>query len=409
MLASIEVECDESDEQRELLRRFIARVQARADQALSREGSASPACATRARSTCRSSPDSTPSASETTARPTKTSVTASCIAELRARRAAQRRAPVSSDARRRAGRSSMRLPRERPRLAAAPSAQTPLAARTFAIDIEDAGGVRRVELTSVVPGRRYAVGKGEDCDIVGRRRSTRAAGIARSGSIRAPGGSPTLDRPTASASSRRSGAIARASPGTRAAAARLPAIELPPGAWLVLSEHTARRAAAVPALVAASGRRCRDSQSEAGERERYAADAGNAYRAAAPARGRADHHRPHGIGCSHRRDSLRARLPFRVGRSRNQALVIDWAHADVSGRHFEIVALDESGAQIVVHGDNGVTVDGTSHGPGAQFKLEARRDARARRRRGQTSVVHADAISVAHDAPSPCKTESAPA
>ena len=61
-------------------------------------------------------------------------------------------------------------------------------------------------------------------------------------------------------------------------------------------------------------------------------------------------------------------LPFRVGRSRNQALVIDWTHAEVSGRHFEIVALDDSGAQIVVHGDNGVTVDGTLHGPGAQFK-----------------------------------------
>ena len=61
-------------------------------------------------------------------------------------------------------------------------------------------------------------------------------------------------------------------------------------------------------------------------------------------------------------------LPFRVGRSRNQALVIDRAHAEVSGRHFEIVAVDESGAQIVVHGDNGVAVDGTSHGPGTQFK-----------------------------------------
>ena len=60
-------------------------------------------------------------------------------------------------------------------------------------------------------------------------------------------------------------------------------------------------------------------------------------------------------------------LPFRVGRSRSQALVIDRAHAEVSGRHFEIVALDESGAQVVVHGDNGVAVDGTSHGPGTQF------------------------------------------
>jgi hypothetical protein len=62
------------------------------------------------------------------------------------------------------------------------------------------------------------------------------------------------------------------------------------------------------------------------------------------------------------------KLPFRVGRSRSQALVIDWAHADVSGRHFEIISLDESGAQIVVHGDNGVTVNGTSYGPGSELK-----------------------------------------
>jgi hypothetical protein len=60
-------------------------------------------------------------------------------------------------------------------------------------------------------------------------------------------------------------------------------------------------------------------------------------------------------------------LPFRVGRSRNQALVIDWAHAGVSGRHFEIVALEESGARIVIYGENGVTVDGTRHGPGAKL------------------------------------------
>ena len=60
-------------------------------------------------------------------------------------------------------------------------------------------------------------------------------------------------------------------------------------------------------------------------------------------------------------------MPFRVGRSRSQALVIDRAHADVSGRHFEIVALDATGAKAVVHGDNGVVVEGLHYGPGAEF------------------------------------------
>ncbi|MEP7275888.1 MAG: FHA domain-containing protein, partial [Betaproteobacteria bacterium] len=43
--------------------------------------------------------------------------------------------------------------------------RTPLAARPIGVDIQDAGGSRSVEL-SVVAGHRYAVGSGEDCDIV---------------------------------------------------------------------------------------------------------------------------------------------------------------------------------------------------------------------------------------------------
>ena len=60
-------------------------------------------------------------------------------------------------------------------------------------------------------------------------------------------------------------------------------------------------------------------------------------------------------------------LPFSIGRSRHQGLVIDWTHADVSGRHVEIVAIDDDGVSVVIHGDNGVAVDATAHGPGAQF------------------------------------------
>jgi hypothetical protein len=54
-------------------------------------------------------------------------------------------------------------------------------------------------------------------------------------------------------------------------------------------------------------------------------------------------------------------LPFGVGRSRSQALVIDWAHEDVSGHHVDLVKLDDDGADVIVHGDNGVKVAGVTH------------------------------------------------
>jgi hypothetical protein len=60
--------------------------------------------------------------------------------------------------------------------------------------------------------------------------------------------------------------------------------------------------------------------------------------------------------------------PFRIGRSRNQSLVIDWAHEDVSGHHVDVVELDEGGAKVVVHGDNGVTVADITHPQGSQFR-----------------------------------------
>jgi hypothetical protein len=61
-------------------------------------------------------------------------------------------------------------------------------------------------------------------------------------------------------------------------------------------------------------------------------------------------------------------LPLRIGRSRGQALVVDWDHSDVSGHHLDIVSFDEDSATVVVHGDNGVTVDETLHRPGTEFR-----------------------------------------
>jgi hypothetical protein len=69
-----------------------------------------------------------------------------------------------------------------------------------------------------------------------------------------------------------------------------------------------------------------------------------------------------------RRLALRAdALPIAIGRSRNQTLVIDRRHAGVSGHHVDIVAVDTLGCRGVVHGDNGVDVDGRPHGPGSSF------------------------------------------
>jgi len=61
-------------------------------------------------------------------------------------------------------------------------------------------------------------------------------------------------------------------------------------------------------------------------------------------------------------------LPFRIGRSRAQSLVIDWAHESVSGAHAEVVAVEEAGVRVRVHGDNGVRVEGAAqHAPGSEF------------------------------------------
>ena len=61
-------------------------------------------------------------------------------------------------------------------------------------------------------------------------------------------------------------------------------------------------------------------------------------------------------------------LPFSVGRSRSQALVIDWAHEGVSGHHIDIVEIDEAGVTVVVHGDNGITIAGAAYPSGARLR-----------------------------------------
>ena len=182
--------------------------------------------------------------------------------------------------------------------------RTPLAARALAIDIEDAGGARRVELAPVLPGRRYSVGKGEGCDIVvdGVYASRRhceiwfdkgAWWVADTGStngIRVESADGVMARDQSDA---RSGA-------------RQPAIELPPGTWLVLAAHTQGEPRQYPRL----SLRPDDAPLEAREASAPAILASTPVTPIAPPRRRERAWTitaTHGVGRSNRRDSRRAR------------------------------------------------------------------------------------------------------
>jgi FHA domain-containing protein len=259
--------------------------------------------------------------------------------------------------------SELAAPAAGERSAAHDGPRTPLAARPIGVDIEDAGGARRIEL-SVVAGHRYSVGKSEGCDIVvdGVYASRRHCElwfdkggwwVADAGStngirVESADGSTTRDQ------------------GDARTAARQPPIGVVPGAWVVLAAHMRGEPKQYPRL----SLRAVEPPAEA-----KPAMAPKPATLATPVTPIALPRKRAGGWTITVCMASGARLveldpdvmPFRVGRSRNQALVIDWAHADVSGRHFEIVALDASGAKVVVHGDNGVTVEGSSYGPGAEF------------------------------------------
>jgi pSer/pThr/pTyr-binding forkhead associated (FHA) protein len=240
--------------------------------------------------------------------------------------------------------------------------RTPIAGRAVEIEIEDAEGRRRVALQSVVPGRRYAIGKGDGCEVVvnglyaSRRHceiwldrgtwwvtdagSTNGVRVERGGSVL---GSSSSGGPTSE-----------------------PAVlQVSPGACIVLSANADGGPTHYPRVVLGAARE------NAGK---AAAAAGTALSLTpstpivAP--------RPAGAefaitlrtasGTS-TVDVRAAELPLSIGRSRSQALVIDWVHESVSGRHLEITDIDASGASVVVHGDNGVTVAGTAYAPGTRL------------------------------------------
>jgi hypothetical protein len=252
--------------------------------------------------------------------------------------------PESAQARARGGASKQDSP-------------TPLAGRTLALDIADAAGDRRIELPSVVPGRRYVIGKDSDCDIVvdGVYASRRHCEIwfDRQAWWVADAGSTNGIRVE------HKGAVARSDPHARD---RVDPLEAQSGATLILSAFAQGEPRLYP-QVTLHPAALRDANARAAKESATPATplAPSIQRSAAmtiAAR----------MASGLREADLSERsLPFGIGRSRNQALVIDSAHSDVSGKHIEIVAVDAGGAWVVVHGDNGVIVGGAPHGAGTKF------------------------------------------
>jgi hypothetical protein len=253
---------------------------------------------------------------------------------------------------------------------AAGAQASPLAhnGRSVEIAIEDADGSRQVTLHSVWPGRRYAIGKGEGCDLVvnGVYASRRhcevwldrgAWWVTDAGStngVRVEGAASVLGRSSSVANDTRKAAV----------------IEVKPGMRIVLSAQASGSAADYPRLMLDVGRGAEASVTPIAPRAASPATPSTPIAAVRPREGSVTITARMASGV--RTVELHAgKLPFSVGRSRTQALVIDWAHEGVSGHHIDISELDEAGATVVVFGDNGVTLAGTSYPPGARLRWKA--------------------------------------
>jgi hypothetical protein len=235
------------------------------------------------------------------------------------------------------------------------------------VEIDDANGSRRVTLTSVVPGRRYVAGHGEGSDIVvnGRYASRRhceiwldkgAWWVSDSGStngIRVELAGSVLGR---------SGASSGGSGGQTA-------LEVVPGARIILSGLARGDASQYPRLLLRTGGEIGAPATPMAPRVPAPTTPATPI-VAVRVRTSGMRLTVHMASGERKVDLPAEALPFRIGRSRSQALVIDWMHEDVSGHHVDIVELDEEGAKVVVHGDNGVTVAGVAHAQGSQFRWQ---------------------------------------
>jgi len=251
--------------------------------------------------------------------------------------------------------------------AAAP--HTPLAGSRLEIEIDDADGHRHLTLASVVPNRRYSIGKGEGCDIAvsGTFASRRHCEIwLDNGSWWAgdAGSTNGIRVETAQSVLGRAGVIAG---GANAKTV----IEVVPGARIILSALARGEADDYPRVMlnqAAPAPSSSTPVSTAGKvpttaitpiavmRQRERELTRQLTLTASMASGT----RTLALGAK--------TAPVSIGRSRNQDLVVDWVHEGVSGHHVDLTNIDDAGAEVEVHGDNGVTVDGTAHALGSRFR-----------------------------------------
>ena len=246
---------------------------------------------------------------------------------------------------------------------------TPLAGSRLEIEIDDADGHRHLTLASVVPNRRYAIGKGEGCDIAvnGTFASRRHCEIWLDNDSWWAGDAGSTNGirvETAHSVLGRAGVIAG---GANAKTA----IEIVPGARIVLSALARGEPGDYPRVLlnqVAPAPSSATPVSPAGKvpttaitpiavaRQREWEPARQLTLTAAMASGT-------------RTLTLGAKaMPVSVGRSRNQDLVVDWAHEGVSGHHIDLWNVDDTGAEVAVHGDNGVTVEGAVHPSGHRFR-----------------------------------------
>jgi pSer/pThr/pTyr-binding forkhead associated (FHA) protein len=252
-----------------------------------------------------------------------------------------------------------------PALATGAPRPTQRSGRGASIAIEDADGSRQVVLPSIVPGHRYVIGKGEGSDIAvnGVYASRRhceiwldggvwwATDAGSTNGIRVERGPRVLGRSTSRPD----------------AASKVGVVEVPPGARLVLSAHAEGSAADYPRLTLDSGRETVGLATPIAPA--IAAPTTPSTPIVAAASRQRDFTIAVRMASGEQRVKLRAgELPFSVGRSRNQGLVIDPAHEGVSGHHVDIIDIGEAAATILVHGDNGVTMADASYPPGSRLR-----------------------------------------
>jgi hypothetical protein len=240
--------------------------------------------------------------------------------------------------------------------------RTPLAGNRIEIDVEDADGMRRVALPAALPNRRYVIGKDEGCDVAvnGTFASRRHCEIwLDNGSWWATDADSTNGIRVESAS----GVLGRAGGQSTAAGAKTP-IEIVPGARIVLSAVAQGRPAEFPRIL------LRQSETRAALLNPSAKPSTTPVTPiAAPMRRRAELSLTASMASGSHTVAIGDRTaPICVGRSRNQDLVVDWAHQGVSGHHVDITSFDEEGADVEVLGDNGVSVDGVRHPAGHRFR-----------------------------------------